>query len=258
MPNLLIDRIPDNYEVRSFTDDVRMDAEMGTFNGHASAFRFVDSYDTVFDRKSFNKTLNDKGDRMPVIFFHQPTEVIGPVRVLKPDKVGLYHESKAIEDGRTGSYVLAHLRGGTPMGMSFGFSTRKDRAATEDDDIDLSTAREGVKLSDVRLITEVELFEISVLPWTFASQPKADVANVRALFNTPDETLSTLMDSMQAGTLTDEQTRQLDELVAAYQQRAEADREITSLDDARARRDTNVRIALALAESRGYLSGVPA
>jgi HK97 family phage prohead protease len=258
MPNPLIDRIPDSYEVRSFTDDVRMDAEIGTFTGHASAFNYVDSYQTAFDRKAFNKTITDKEGRIPVLFFHERTEMIGPVRTLKPDKVGLYHESKAIEDGRTGTYVLAHMRGGTPMGMSFGFSTRKDRAATDDDLIDLSTAPQGTTLSDVRLITEVELFEISVLPWTFASQPKADVANVRAKFNTPEETITSLMDSMTAGTLTDEEKRRLDELVTAYQQRAEADQPITSLDDERARRNTNIRIALALAEAEGYLTGVPA
>ena len=43
MPSILIDRIPDDYETRSFTDDVRMDAEIGTFSGHASAFNYVDS-----------------------------------------------------------------------------------------------------------------------------------------------------------------------------------------------------------------------
>ena len=99
MPSILIDRIPDDYETRSFTDDVRMDAEIGTFSGHASAFNYVDSYATAFDKRAFNKTITDKEGRIPVLFFHQPTEMIGPARTLKPDKVGLYHESKAIDDG---------------------------------------------------------------------------------------------------------------------------------------------------------------
>jgi HK97 family phage prohead protease len=233
-----------------------MDAEIGTFSGHASAFNYVDSYATAFDKRAFNKTITDKEGRIPVLFFHQPTEMIGPARTLKPDKVGLYHESKAIDDGRTGTYVLAHMRGGTPMGMSFGFSTRKDRAATEDDAIDLSTAPEGTKLDEVRLITEVELFEISVLPWTFASQPKADISNVRAIHQLIDP-ITSLMDSMTAGTLTDEEARRLDELIAArQQQQADAEQPLTSLDDARARRDKDIRIAIALAEAQGHLNGV--
>lgn len=230
--NILTDRIPDSYEVRSFSE-VRADAELGTFTGHASAWKAVDSYATTFDRKAFNKTIADKEGRIPVLFFHDPKEMVGPARTLKPDGTGLYHESKAVEDGRTGSYVLAHMRGGTQMGMSHGFRTRKDRAATEADGLDLSTAPEGITLEDVRVITEVELFEISVLPWTFASNPKADVASVRAV--QAADALSTLLESTCAGTLTDEQAAQIESLVAAYQTRAGAgDTHSTPEDQAQA------------------------
>ena len=71
--------------------------------------------------------------------------------------------------------------------------------------------------------------------------------------------ISSLMESMMAGTLTDEEARRLDELIAArHRQQAAADLTITALVDERARRDTNIRIAIALAEAHGYLNGVSA
>jgi HK97 family phage prohead protease len=211
--------IPDSYDVRAF-HEVRVDSDLGTFDGHASAFWSVDSYNTAFAPKAFRETLGKKGDRIPVLFFHDPTEMVGPALQLKEDKTGLFHHSKVIEDGRTGSYVLAHLRGGTPMGMSFGFERRKDRAATEGDPIDLSTADVGVTPSDVRVITEVELFEISVLPWTFASQPKADVSNIRA--SVQFDAVQSLLDDLRAGRLTEERRNVIAELVAAWGEAAGA------------------------------------
>jgi HK97 family phage prohead protease len=220
-PAVLLNRIPDSYEVRSFADDVRADADLGTFTGHAAVFGNVDSYLTAMDKKAFNKTIADKRDRIPVLFFHDPTEMIGPARTLKPDDVGLYHESKAIEDGRTGSYVLAHIRGGTPFGMSFGFRTIKDRPAKESDGLDLSTAPfADVTVDDVRVITEVELFEISVLPWVFASNPKADIASVRAAAHIP--TINDLIESIKAGTLTDARTALIETLIESWNDRKQA------------------------------------
>lgn len=221
MTTPLLNRIPDTYEVRSFADDLRADAELGTFTGHASMFWNVDSYGTAMAPKAFRKTLADKGDRIPVLFFHEPTEMIGPVRVLKEDKAGLYHESKAIDDGRTGSYVLAHMRGGTPMGMSFGFRSLKDRPGTDDDPIDMSTAPvDTMAPDDVRIITEVELFEISVLPWTFAANSKTDVANVRAIADAA--TLSSLLEDLRTGTLNEEDDRfaLLHQIADAWAERA--------------------------------------
>src|SRR5690606_24914309 len=110
------------------------------FTGHASVFWNVDSYMTAVAPTAFRKTIADKGDRIPVLFFHEPKEMIGPARKLEENARGLYHESKAVDDGRTGSYVLAHMREGTPMGMSFGFRTVNDRAGTDSDPIDFTTA----------------------------------------------------------------------------------------------------------------------
>lgn len=257
MVTLLLNRIPDSYEIRAFSDDLRTDAEIGTFTGHASMFWNTDSYLTAMAPKSFRKTLADKRDRIPVLFFHEPTEMIGPARTLKEDRQGLYHESKAIEDGRTGSYVLAHMRGGTSMGMSFGFKTRKDRASTEDDPIDMSTAPDGVKAKDVRVITEVELFEISVLPWTFAANPKADITSVRS--DLTAQALESISEELRSGSLTPEDDRWalLQSLVVAYQERCEPEPSAdTPLPGTQARHRIREASALLALAQHGITTGV--
>lgn len=258
MTTPLLNRIPDTYEVRSF-HEVRAEAEIGSFTGHASAFWYADSHGTAFAPKAFKRTLSLKEGRIPVLYFHEPKEVVGPAKMLREDKTGLYHESKAVEDGRTGSYVLAHLRGGTPMGMSFGFRTLKDRSADEADPIDLTTGPEGLKHNDIRVITEVELYEISVLPWTFASQPKADIASVRSVAEAA--TLSSLIEHIQRGSLTDEMRALVAELVDAFRAAPDPDPDptvgTTPLgDDTTARRrnlDLNAQAALAHARYMGWV-----
>jgi hypothetical protein len=129
--------------------------------------------------------------------------------------------------------------------MSFGFKTRKERAATEQDDIDFSTAEPGMTHADVRVITEVELFELTTLPWTFASQPMADVANVRSV--AVNNAYSTTLESIRAGELTD---AQIDELVAARQARAGAGLSTPLPEEAQA---PTFDLLFAVAQSRARL-----
>ena len=223
------------------------------FEGYAAHFWTADSYWTALAPGAAKKSIKERTEKIPVLWNHDPSKPIGKHLTLKEDKTGVYVNIGIADDGAEGSTFLKRMRFGVPFGMSFGFQTIKDRSAEDDDPIDLSQLN-GAKKSDIRVITEIKWWESS--PVTFPANEAAGITSTRQ--QREIDALSTLMDSMQAGTLTDEQTRQLDEFVAAYQQRAEADREITSLDDERARRDTNIRIALALAESQGYLSGVPA
>lgn len=258
MATPLLNRIPDSYEVRSFSDDLKTDAEEGSFTGHASVFWNVDSYGTAVSPNAFKRTIEHKGDRIPVLFFHEPKEMIGPARTLRENDKGLYHESTAIDDGRTGSYVLAHMRGGTPMGMSFGFRTVRDRPGTADDPIDFSTANNGLEDAspgDVRIISEIELYEISVLPWTFAANSKADIANVRSVAPTR-VLISSLLDDLRSGALTEDDERWplLHQLTDAWIQRSNsgslASNSTTPLGDVDDARRLALDVQMALAEAR--------
>lgn len=176
-----------DYEVRGgLVFDVRAvdgDDDGRTIAGHAATFWVGDDYGTVFAPKAFRKTLKDKRGKLPLLFMHDPASVVGPVLEAEEDDGGLRFTAKVIEDGRIGSYVYAHLKGGTPFGMSFGFRTIADRTGKDADPIDMTVwpqLYQGMSNKDVRVITEVELYELTTLPATFASNPTSTLDGIRS------------------------------------------------------------------------------
>ena len=236
-------------QVREASDDLGPG-----YDGYPLTWNTVDSYGTFFVRGAVKKSIKERINEIPVLWQHDIHTPIGRHIEMKEDKTGLFVRN-VISDTVAGRDALTLLRDGVPLGLSFGFRTIKDRSATDDDEIDLTVAPDWAKSAprnELRAIVEVAYWEDS--PVTFASNTKANLTDVRSALD--PGIITSLMDSMQAGTLTDEQTRQLEALVAAYQTRAEADQPITSLDDERARRNTDIQIAIALADAQGYLTGV--
>jgi len=227
-------------------------------SGYASHFLSVDSYGTAIKRGAFRKTIKERGDRIPVLWQHTPDTPIGKPTVLKEDGTGLFFNA-AISEGTTqGRDVMALLRDGVPLGMSFGFQTIKDRSATDEDGLDFTYAPDWFKSkdgrADVRVIEEVRLWEISTV--TFPSNEQATITNVRAVAEA--DAVASLLEHIRAGTLTDEQAALVADLVAAFRDRAKPKPDdSTSLPDATARHLTlrDVEIAIALAEAQGVLAG---
>lgn len=229
----------DVYELRAIPDDeFRADAEAGTFSGHASAFRFVDDHGTAFLPGAFRKTIKDHatrdgGSRIPAVWFHDPDRLVGPVTSLAEDDKGLAFTARAVDDGATGSMVLAQLRGGSHIGMSFSFRRIADRSAKESDKIDLST-NPGARPEEVRVITEAAVREISPLPWTFASNPKATITDVRSK-------LPSLLDAIRSGSLKDADEDLVRQIVDAWNAGAAAGSEDHSTSEA-TRRNRHIEI----------------
>jgi HK97 family phage prohead protease len=148
------------------------------FTGHAATFMTADFYLSCFAPGCFSKTLGDRGDRLPVLWQHDPDVPIGKHLAIAEDATGLAVDVEIIDDGAEGSSALKRLRGGLPLGLSFGFNTVKDRSAEEDDQIDLSQLP-GVEPSEIRVITEVKLWETSVV--TFPANEQATIDAVRQL-----------------------------------------------------------------------------
>lgn len=206
-------------EYRTFTDlDIRAADDVPGFSGYASHWWSADSYWTAMAPGAFKKSIRERGDRIPVLAQHDPGKPIGYHRSLKEDKTGLAVDVALVDDGSDGSVTMKRLRGGIPFGLSFGFQTVKDRSAEDDDPIDVSQLGKGVKASDIRVITEVKLWETSVV--TFPANEAATINAVR--HQQSIDYLSTLIESMRAGTASDDQLAQIEQLVTAYQTRAGA------------------------------------
>lgn len=224
------------------------------FEGYASTFWAADTYATAIAPGAFRKSIRERGDKIPVLWNHNPDVPIGKHLALKEDKTGLFVNIGVADDGAEGSTFLARMRFGVPFGMSFGFQTVKDRTAEDDDPIELSQLP-GAKRADIRVITEVKYWESS--PVTFPANEAAGITATRAVAEL--DYLNTLLDSMRAGTLSDEQTAALDQLLAAHNERtaaAEAER-LTALATDRTRRDRDIALQIALATGRAQGVNIP-
>lgn len=235
----------------------RADDSGSGMSGHASDFGSVDSYGTAIKRGAFRKTLKERGDRIPVLWQHDPNYPIGVPTELKEDATGLRFNARISEGTEKGRETMALLRDGVPLGMSFGFETIKDRAITDDDEIDLTNAPDYFKSKDgrkqVRIIEEVRLWEISAV--TFPSNINATISDVRAVAEAA--AITSLLEHIRSDSLTDDQAALVAELVAAFQQRNEPEPEpmaTTSLTDGNARR-TDILARIALAKHAGFITG---
>jgi uncharacterized protein len=241
-------------ETRALSGELRAagaddaDKPEGWVSGHASVFWSVDDRLTAFAPRAFRKSLERRQGRLPLLWFHDPSALIGKVDAAREDKDGLAFEGRILVDEPPGK-PLTNLRGGNHVGMSFGFLRLRDRSAGEEDPIDLSTAAlagvPGARRADVRVITEVEVFELSFLPWTFAAQPRAGPEAVRSL-----AALAVLPGQIRAGTV-DAAGRALAEEIA----RAWAERDAAARAAARRLADRRAEVAAALGRWGPQLAG---
>lgn len=144
-------------EVRFATD------EAGTFTGYASIFGEPDSYGDVVKKGAFRKTLQErKATGGPAMFWnHNSDEPIGVWTDLAEDERGLKVAGKLVTETTRGADALALLKAGAVNGLSIGFRAR--------------SAERGP--NGGRVLTDIELIEISLVPLPAAS--KARVTSVK-------------------------------------------------------------------------------
>lgn len=207
---------PPNQKLEWRTFDVRAAADQTDgFDGHASTFWAVDSYKTAMAPGAFKRTIQRKGDRRLVLWNHDPNSVIGKTTVLKEDKVGLNFSASISTGVQRGAESMTLLRDEVPLGMSFGFYTTKDRTAESTDPLDFSQ-QPGLKPSDVKVITAVDLWEISLV--TFPANEAALISAVRSDMEL--DALTSLLDAIQTGELDEARSVLIAQLHDAWKARA--------------------------------------
>jgi HK97 family phage prohead protease len=154
------------------------DGRIGTLVGYAAVFNtdtVIDSWEGKFVERiaprAFARTLEQRGDRVKVLFNHgfDPSvgdKPLGKPETMREDRKGLYVEVP-IDDTSYGRDLVASLRSGALDGMSFRFSVKAEKW---DDPTE-------AKALPVRTIREVELFEFG--PVTFPAY-EATTAGVRS------------------------------------------------------------------------------
>ena len=136
----------------------------GSFAGYACLFGAVDLGRDVIERGAFAGCLAKRGAAgIRMLFQHDPSQPIGTWETLKEDQRGLLAKGRLAIETQKGRETLELMRARALDGLSIGFKPVKARRDPR---------------SGVRRITEIDLWEISVV--TFPMQPEARVTAVKA------------------------------------------------------------------------------
>lgn len=141
--------------------EVKADMETGVFEGYASVFGNKDAYGDIVVPGAFSKTLQERADRVKILWQHDTDCPIGKPTEMREDVKGLYVKGK-ITPTSLGKDVIMLLQDGVICEMSIGYQTVKE----EWDD---STKCNYLK--------EIKLYEFSLV--TFPANELATVTSVK-------------------------------------------------------------------------------
>lgn len=148
-------------ETKDFMFDIKSVEDNGIVEGYAAVFGNKDLGNDIIDPGAFKKTINERKN-VPLLWYHQPPEVLGLVFEMEEDNKGLKSRSQINLDTQLGREKFSLIRQGAIKGMSIGFETIKE-------------AWDGT----VRRLKEIRLWEISLV--TFPMNPLAQVTNIKAV-----------------------------------------------------------------------------
>lgn len=153
-------------ETRSAVPADRLDLEIrfdtpgedGTFEGYAVRFGVTDSYRTSFAPDAFVV----EGRSLPLLWSHDPSQVVGSVRQISADPSGLKIIGKLNLDVQRAREARSMLLAGDVRGLSIGFRRLADQPGP----------------NGTRRIIKAELAEVSLV--AIPSVPGSVVTSIRA------------------------------------------------------------------------------
>lgn len=134
----------------------------GRFAGYASVFDVVDNQRDVMMKGAFAATLKKGAGAVKLLWQHQQDEPIGVFEKVFEDAYGLYVEGKLLLDVQKAREAHALMKAGAVSGLSIGYSPVRYKISDE----------------GVRLLAEVDLFEVSLV--TFPANNAATITVVKA------------------------------------------------------------------------------
>jgi HK97 family phage prohead protease len=154
-------------EIRSFALEIRATGENGEVEGYGSVFDVVDSYDDVIAKGAFVKSMNEHraaGTMPAMLWQHDPDHPIGVWTEVAEDSVGLKVKGRLAMTTVKGREAYELMKMGAINGLSIGFMSKNWNYDKE---------------SDIRTLTEVDLWEVSLV--TFPANSKSRVTSVKSV-----------------------------------------------------------------------------
>ena len=136
-------------------------SEGSVIEGYASLFGQVDQGSDVVQRGAYQSSLDGlvkAGQRVKMLWQHDPAQPIGVWDEVREDERGLWVKGRLLETTHKGREAAALIEAGAIDGLSIGYRTV--RSAKDD--------------KGRRLLSELELWEVSLV--TFPMLPSARVA----------------------------------------------------------------------------------
>ncbi|SDD76130.1 HK97 family phage prohead protease [Ruegeria marina] len=136
-------------------------SEDAVIEGYASLFGQTDQGGDIVQAGAYAaslKALEAGGQRVKMLWQHDPAQPIGVWDEVREDGRGLWVKGRLLESTQKGHEAAALIRAGALDGLSIGYRTKR---AVKDD-------------KGRRLLTELELWEVSLV--TFPMLPSARVA----------------------------------------------------------------------------------
>lgn len=151
--------------------DTKAVADSGVFEGYASVFGVVDSYNEVVEAGAFTPSLVEsrrKGESIKLLYQHNPSEPIGVHEDIAEDSKGLWIRGRLLIDvSPKAKEVHGLLKEGALDGISIGYQTIE------------SKPKEGKP--GVISLTKLRLRENSIV--TFQANERARVESVKSLLD---------------------------------------------------------------------------
>jgi uncharacterized protein len=178
--------------------------DSGTFEGIASVYGNKDSYGDVVEAGAFTKTLQERGDEVPLLWSHDITNPVGTGKV-SDTSTGLAIKGTLDLDTQAGRDAYSRMRKGIAKGLSIGYSVLNDAWDSQ---------------RKVRRLLEVKLYEVSLV--VFPANELATVTGVKGA-----EALAGLYEELKSGRTLSTATRKRIEMaitdLAALLSEADAD-----------------------------------
>lgn len=153
-------------KVLTYALEIRATGDDGSIEGYGSVFGVRDHYDDVIAPGAFVQSLKDHkaASTMPAMLWqHDASEPIGVWLDMTEDKRGLKIKGQLALETVRGKEAYALLKLGALNGLSIGFISKKWEYEQE---------------TDIRTLTEVDLWEVSLV--TFPANEKARITGVKS------------------------------------------------------------------------------
>jgi HK97 family phage prohead protease len=151
------------------TDCQIKSADYGMFEGYASVFNGLDSYNDTILPGAYRKSLESKKS-VAMLFNHSAFRPDMPAKIgrwthMEEDQKGLYVKGQLALGHPTADAVYASLRAGTIDGLSIGYSVPQGGAEFRE---------------NVRYLKEIDLFEVSVVDFPADASARISMDSVKS------------------------------------------------------------------------------